>query len=240
MRPLEASGSAVPLNLLRRTATNEVTPTHESSPPPGGHGPALLASFFPSDSWGVGAVPKAPPLVVAGGWAHCALASSSSDAAGSYHALHAPRDAIGGAPATSPLPEAGESSRAPPRGRGEEERAGRSLELAREHSAVRHDLLQEAASALGRLGTELADVDAHLEGEGLRLAREWRLLKVAIDLGCLQHERARAEVKESLAASRESCARALEEAQAANLCREAAEEREKELQASNAALEQQV
>jgi hypothetical protein len=94
--------------------------------------------------------------------------------------------------------------------------------------------------ALSWLGGELVDVNARLEAEGLRLAREWHQLKVAINLGHLQHERARADAAASLAASREACARALEEARAADRRREAAEEREKELRASNATLERQV
>lgn len=44
----------------------------------------------------------------------------------------------------------------------------------------------------------------------------------------------------SLATSREACARALEEAEAANCRREAGEERERELLSSNAALEQEI
>ena len=73
-----------------------------------------------------------------------------------------------------------------------EEGPSRVLELARRRNAVRHDLLREAMGALGCLGAELADVDTQLEVEGLRLVREWRQLKVTINLGHLQHERSRA------------------------------------------------
>ena len=72
------------------------------------------------------------------------------------------------------------------------------------------------------------------------MADEWHQLKVAINLGHLQHERASAKTEASLATSREASARALEEAREADCRREVAEERERELQALNAALEQQV
>nr|XP_040245475.1 uncharacterized protein CG45076-like [Aegilops tauschii subsp. strangulata] len=95
-------------------------------------------------------------------------------------------------------------------------------------------------NALSRLGGELADVDARLETEGLRLAREWHQLKVAINLGHLQHERARASTAVSLAASREACAHAQEEARATDCRCEVAERREQELHTSNAVLERQI
>ena len=79
-----------------------------------------------------------------------------------------------------------------------------------------------------------------LRERAFRLVDEWHQLKVAINLGHLQHERASADADVSLAASREACARALEEARAADYRREAAEERERELQVSNATLEWQV
>ena len=69
---------------------------------------------------------------------------------------------------------------------------------------------------------------------------EWRQLKVAINLGCLQHEHANAKAEASHATSREDSARALEEAREADHRREVAEKRWQELQALNASLEQQV
>jgi hypothetical protein len=66
----------------------------------------------------------------------------------------------------------GESSRVAQADQGMDEGIGWALELARGRSDVRHDLLREATSALGHLGTELADVDVCLEVEGLCLARE--------------------------------------------------------------------
>ena len=73
-----------------------------------------------------------------------------------------------------------------------EEGPSRALELACGRNAACHDLLREAMGALGCLGAEVADVDTRLEVEGLRLVHEWRELKVAINLGHLQHERSRA------------------------------------------------
>ena len=76
--------------------------------------------------------------------------------------------------------------------------------------------------------------------EDLRLAHEWHQLKVAINLGQLQHERDKAKAAVSLATSREASARALEEAREADNRHTATEERRRELQALNASLEQQV
>lgn len=118
-----------------------------------------------------------------------------------------------------------------------EESPGRALELARGCSAVRHGLLQEASSVLGRLGVELGDVDTRLKAERLRLAREWRQLEVAINFGRLQREHAQVEAERPLAAAREARDRALEEAGATDRMREATEGRERQLQASNAILE---
>ena len=83
--------------------------------------------------------------------------------------------------------------------------------------------------ALSWLGEEVVDVDARLETEGLRLADEWDQLKVAIDLGRLQRDRAIVQAKASLATSREASALALEEAREADRRREAVEKREGEL-----------
>nr|XP_020177683.1 cilia- and flagella-associated protein 45-like [Aegilops tauschii subsp. strangulata] len=94
--------------------------------------------------------------------------------------------------------------------------------------------------AMRRLGGELANVDTHLEAEGLRLKEEWRHLKVAINFGRLQHEHANVEAEASLATSREASARALEEAREADRRRAIVEERRRELLALNASLEQQV
>ena len=86
------------------------------------------------------------------------------------------------------------------------------------------------------LGGELANVDTRLEAENRRLEGEWQRLKVAINLGKLQHDEAEARAASSLAASREAGARTMEETEAANRRRKAAEERERDLLSSNASL----
>ena len=57
---------------------------------------------------------------------------------------------------------------------------------------------------MNRLGGELADVDARLKAEGLPLAEERRKLKVAINLGCYQHDLDNAKAEASLKVSREA------------------------------------
>ena len=98
----------------------------------------------------------------------------------------------------------------------------------------------EAMGALCRHGGELAAVDACLEMQELCLAHEWHQLKVAINLGQLQHECDKAKAAAVLAASCEASARALEEAKEADHHCESAEKREHELLALNAALEKQI
>ena len=100
---------------------------------------------------------------------------------------------------------------------------GRAFESERGRSVVRHELFQEAMSAMSQLGEELAGVDSRLEAEGLRLVEERRKLRVAINLGCYQRDLDNAKAEASLKVSREACSRALEEA------REAAEKRAWEL-----------
>nr|XP_020176698.1 uncharacterized protein LOC109762277 [Aegilops tauschii subsp. strangulata] len=58
-----------------------------------------------------------------------------------------------------------------------EDEVGRALDFEHGWSVVRHELFQEAMGAMNRLGGELADVDARLKAEGLRLAEERRKLK---------------------------------------------------------------
>ena len=93
---------------------------------------------------------------------------------------------------------------------------------------------------MSQLGEELAGVDSRLEAEGLRLAEEWRKLRVAINLGRYQRDLDNAKAEASLKVSREACSRALEEAHDADRCREAVEKCAWELQAWSASLEQQV
>ena len=107
---------------------------------------------------------------------------------------------------------------------------GRALDFERGRSVVRHELFQQAMGTMNRLGEELVGVDARLEAEGLWLAEEWHKLKVAINLGRHQRELDNMKVEASLAASREACSRALEEAREADRRREAAEKCAWELQ----------
>lgn len=144
-------------------------PADEPGSPSGGRRIVLPTSFFWGGLWGTDAVPRVPPLILAGSRAPCGTTPSSSNGASSRRA---PSRAVGageGAPTPGPLPEAGEASHASRAGRGAGESPGWALEIARGRSAVCHDLL-ESASALGRLGVELGDVDGRLEAERLRLA----------------------------------------------------------------------
>ena len=93
---------------------------------------------------------------------------------------------------------------------------------------------------MGQLAEELADVDARLEAEGLRLIEERRKLKVAINLARHQRELDNAKAEASLVSSREAFSQALEEAREVDYHREIAEKRAWELQAWSASLEQQV
>lgn len=116
---------------------------------------------------------------------------------------------------------------------------GRALELARGSSSVRFELFGEVMRAMVQLGGDLADVDTHLEVEGLRLVHEWHQLKVTINLGQLQHDSANAKAALLLHLLARP-ALAQEEARAADHCREEAEEWDRELRASNAALEREI
>ena len=114
------------------------------------------------------------------------------------------------------------------------------LERARERRALRQGFLRRAADAVSMLGEELADEDARLEAEGLRLAAERRELEGAIALARRQRDLDDAEAKASLVASREARSWAAEEALEADRRREAAEERAREFLAWCHSLEEQV
>ena len=103
------------------------------------------------------------------------------------------------------------------------------LKRVRERSAVLQEFLRKAMDAMGQLGGELANMDACLEAEGLRLVEERRKLKGAVNLACHQRELDNAKAEASLAASRKACSRAIEEAQEADQRREIAEKRAWEL-----------
>ena len=117
---------------------------------------------------------------------------------------------------------------------------GHVLEFEHGQSIVRYELFREALGAMNRLGEELEGVDACLEAEGLRLVEEWNKLKVAINLRRHQRELDNLKAEASLAASREACSRALEEAREADRRHEAADKRAWELQAWSAVFDQQV
>ena len=86
------------------------------------------------------------------------------------------------------------------------------LERARERRALRQGFLRRAADAVSLLGEELADEDARLEAEGLRLVAERRELEAAAALAHRRRDLDDEEAKASLAASREARSRAVEEA----------------------------
>ena len=90
------------------------------------------------------------------------------------------------------------------------------LEHARERRALRQGFLLRATDALSPLGEELADEDARLEAEGLRLAAERCELEGAIALARRQRDLDEAEAKALLVASREARSRAAEEAREAD------------------------
>lgn len=185
-------------------------------------------------------MPKAPPLVTDGGWVTSILASSSSNEPPPIRAPTEAGTVTGEAPAPSPLLEGSEPLRIPSATLAVGDGPGHVLKFAHERGVVRHELFEDAMGTLSRLGGELVDVNARLEAEGLRLVEEWHQLKVAINLGRLQHEHANARAEASLATSRKASARAFEEARGADHCRSIAKERGRELQALNASLEQQV
>ncbi len=78
------------------------------------------------------------------------------------------------------------------------------LERTQERRALRQGFLSRAADAVSLLGEELADEDARLEAEGLRLAAERLELEGAIALARRQRDLDEAEAKASLVASREA------------------------------------
>ena len=112
--------------------------------------------------------------------------------------------AVARVPAPSPLREGGVLSRGPRRLLGADDGVEDVLERARERRALRQGFLRRAADAVSLLGEELADEDARLEAEGLRLAAERRELEGAIALARRQRNLDDAEAKASLVASREA------------------------------------
>ena len=82
--------------------------------------------------------------------------------------------------------------------------ARKTCSSARRRRVLRQGFLRRAADAVSRLGEELADEDAHLEAEGLRLAEERCKLKVVVALARHQRDLDNEEDEALLAASREA------------------------------------
>ena len=132
---------------------------------------AHLATILREPSRGIASLPWALRLVVDGDWLRSALRSSLEGELALDQASGDARPAIARAPARSPLPSGGVLIRGPPRASEVEGDAEDVLERARGHRALRQGFLRRAADAVSQLGVELADEDARLEVEGLRLAR---------------------------------------------------------------------
>ena len=200
--------------------------------------PVFFAPLLREPFRGIASLPRA--LVVDNDWLGSSSHSSREGERAQGQASGGVRPAIMMAPAPSPLPRGGMPVRGPPRKPGAEDDVEDVLERARERRALRQGFLQRAADAVSQLGVELADEDARLEAEGLRLAEERRKLKVAVALARHQRDLDNEKAEASLAASREACSRAVLEAQEADQRRRAAEERAWELRAWSSSLEQQV
>ena len=121
--------------------------------------------------------------------------------------------------------------RGPPHTLVEEGDAEDVLRRARERRALHQELLQGAADAVSQIRGELAGEDARLEAEGLRLAEEKCKLKVVVALARHQRDLDNVKAEALLAASREACSLAIEEAREADRRRKDAEEHTQELQA---------
>ena len=80
-------------------------------------------------------------------------------------------------------------------------------------------------------------MDKRVGAEDLRLSEEWRKLKTAVNLSRRQHEAVLEKAEPSLATAYEARDHALEEARDADRRRVAVEDRERKLEALNAALE---
>ena len=104
-------------------------------PAPARLDPTLLSSLLRSSPWGAGSVPRAPPVVLARNWATSALTSPPSKKAPPHRAFGEVWRAVEKAPASSPLPGAGEPLRTSPTTLGAEDGPGRAFKLARERGA---------------------------------------------------------------------------------------------------------
>ena len=204
------------------------------------HGSVRLTTLLCEPSRGIASLPWASRLVVDGNWLRSALRSSFGEGLAPGRASGEACPAITRALAPNPLPRGGVPTHGPPHVPGVEDDAEDVLRRAWERSTLRREFLQRAADAVDQLGVELAGEDARLEAEGLRLANERRKLRVDVSLTRHQCDLENAKAEASLAASREACSQAVEQAQEADRWCKATEERAWELQAWSNSLERQV
>ena len=174
----------------------------EANRPEAYRGSAHLAILLRGPSRGIASLPWASRLVVDCDWLRRFLRSSPEDGLAPGRASNAACPAIARVPAPSPQPGGGVLTRGPRRMLGADDGVEDVLECARERRALRQGFLRRATDAVSLLGEELANEDACLEAEGLRLAAERRELEGTIALARRQHDLDEAEAKASLVASR--------------------------------------
>ena len=181
-----------------------VRPVGEVHRPEAHRDPARLTTFFREPSRGIASLPWASRLVVNCDWLRRFLRSSPEDGLAPGRASDAACPAVARVPTPSPQPGGGVLTRGPRRLLGADDGVENVLERARERRALRQGFLRRATDVVSLLGEELADEDARLEAEGLRLAAERRELEGAIALARRQRDLDDAEAKASLVASREA------------------------------------
>ena len=146
-----------------------VRSVEETNHPEAQRGPARLVAFLREPSRGPASLPWAYRLVVDRDWLGYSQRSSLGDGLAPGQAPGEARLVASRAPAPSPLPGGGALISAPRHLLGADDGVEDVLERAREHRALRQGFLRRAADAVSLLGEELADEDARLEAEGLRL-----------------------------------------------------------------------
>lgn len=236
----QAPPSPSPSSALSSSRALVVRPAGEVSHPVVHRGPMRLATPLREPSRGIASLPWASRLIMDGDWLRSALRSSLGEGLAPGRASGEACQTITRAPAPSPLPRGGVLIRGPRRLLGADDDAEDMLERAQRRRVLRQGFLRRAADEVSRLGEELADEDARLEAEGLRLAEERRKLEAAAALARHQRDLDNEEAEALLAASREARSRAVEESREADRRREASEERARELLARCHSLEQQA
>nr|XP_020150824.1 actin cytoskeleton-regulatory complex protein PAN1-like [Aegilops tauschii subsp. strangulata] len=148
------------LNVSSRQVAPGAGPAGEVRSPSWRFESAASPSFLHGLAWSLAGVPRTPPLVMDSSWLALVFSSSSSSgprlAGAPREAGPAPR----AAPSPSPLSRGGAPLHIPPVTPVAEDEVGRALEFEHGRSVVRHELFQEAMSAMNRLSGELTDVDA--------------------------------------------------------------------------------